>query len=592
MRNATSVPDRLVQVSAAILSLIYLTTGLAYLCLDYWSVTQQDFWRIFDICLNHSWLHSAIYKFNGHSLFFPSFIWLADLRFFHGIQTMIFGASLVLLLLSTALLLLPIWKDRTIDRTTKTLATLTIVGVSFWMGRASITTSGGFNCMASFVMLGVAWAFLLLPKLAAAQPQSWRTDALVVFAGFVASFSFGTGLAIWPCLLFLGWSMRLPWRTLGLLTAGALGAGLIFRFLPPHIAASSLIPPGASLGPLMLEALRDFCRLLGAPLLYCTTAWQGRQISTEMIQSSRWLLWSGAAGLLLATALAIKHLLHRDLLDKKLTAIGLGLMIFNLASLLLVVMGRLAYFRELPDQIAAPRYWFWSALFWAGLILVVLDLGTRRAWLRWPGIALALAAPLVGWQGHREEGIHWRYSKLLSEESATGLINGVRDPQRLLFREIDQINILAPQLRAHRLDMFASGFQDWIGQPVTAIFKGGRVKRGLRGKAAIEYISDGPDRENAVRVVGQISPGKHEVPPTMVILNSQNAVVGVARSFYTSDLFNWLLFDNRISRAPFRGYIREYHKGEQYTLRSVNRQQVSEEAIQIADPAPNPKPEG
>lgn len=586
MRDSTSVADRLVQVSAIFLSIIYLTTGLAYLCLDYWSVTQQDFWRIFDICLNHSWLHSAVYKFNGHSLFFPSFIWLADLRFFHGIQTMVFCASLVLLLVSTALLLLPIWKDQTIDHTTKALATLTIVGVSFWMGRGSITTSGGFNSMASFVMLGVAWAFLLLPRMADPQLQSWRTDALIVFAGFVASFSFGTGLAIWPCLLFLGWCMRLRWRALGLLAAGALSAGLVFRFLPPHIAASSLIPPGATLGPLLIEALRDFCRLLGAPLLYCTTAWQGSQITTEMIQSSRWLLWSGAAGLLLATVLATKHLLHRDLLDKKLTAIGLGLMIFNLASLLLVVLGRLAYFRELPDQIAAPRYWFWSALFWAGLILVILDLGTRRAWVRWPAITLALAAPIIGWQGHREEGIHWRYAKLISEEGATGLINGVRDPQRLLFREIGQINILAPQLRAHRLDMFAAGIQDWIGQPVATVFKGERTKHGFRGKAAIEYISDGPDREHAVRVVGQIHPRKDAVPSTMVILNSENVVVGVARSFYTSDFFNRVLFGNRISRAPFRGYIREYHGGEHYTLRSVDRHRVSEDAIKIADPAP------
>ena len=87
MPKGGTIAERTVQLCAILLATIYLISGLTYLCLDYWSVTQQDFWRIYDICLNNSWLHSAIYKFNGHSLFFPSFVWLADLRFFHGNQT-------------------------------------------------------------------------------------------------------------------------------------------------------------------------------------------------------------------------------------------------------------------------------------------------------------------------------------------------------------------------------------------------------------------------------------------------------------------------------------------------------------------------
>jgi hypothetical protein len=586
MPKEATIAERIVQICAILLAVIYLISGLAYLCLDYWSVTQQDFWRIYDICLNHSWLHSAFYKFNGHSLFFPSFVWLADLRFLHGDQAVVFYVSLALLIVSTGLLLVPIWRDVNLDITTKILATLTIVGVTFWMGRASITVSGGFNCMASFVMLGLAWALLLLPNMNAPLPQWCRKAILVICAGYVASFSFGTGLAIWPCLLFLGWCLRLPWRSLGAIVVGGLSAGLIFHFLPPQGAASSLIPAGASIGPLCVEALIDFCRLLGAPVLYCTTAWQGTQITTAMTQSSSWLLLSGAAGLLLAVAVAAVYLIRRDLQAKTLESIGLGLIIFNLASLLLVVAGRLEYFREIPDQIAAPRYWFWSSLFWAGLLLVGLGHGTRHNWMRWPSILFVLAVPIVGWQGHRDEGLHWRYAKLLSEQSATGLINGVRDPDRMLFREMEQIDILAPQLRARRLDMFTAGVQDWIGQSAVERFSRDREKNRFRGQAHVERVPDGFNQANVVRVVGQVYNGKHTTPSTMVILDNHGIVVGIARSFATNNFFNWSLYGNRMSRAPLYGYIRQYNPATQYFIRSANEYRMSEQEIQITGPLP------
>src|SRR4029079_15742475 len=134
MGRTGTLPERIVQICAIIFTAIYLITGLAYLSLGYWSVTQQDFWRLYHICLNNSWLHSALYKFNEHSFFFPSFIWLADLHFFHGDQAIIFYASLIFLIASTSLLLVCVWRDKSTDLTTRILATLVIAGVGFWMG--------------------------------------------------------------------------------------------------------------------------------------------------------------------------------------------------------------------------------------------------------------------------------------------------------------------------------------------------------------------------------------------------------------------------------------------------------------------------
>ena len=433
MDRTGTLPERIVQICAIAFTAIYLITGLAYLCLDYWSVTQEDFWRAYHICLNNSWLHSALYKFNGHSLFFPSFIWLADLRFFHGDQAFIFYASLFLLIASTGLLLVCAWRDKLLDLTTGLLATLVIAGLGFWMGRESITAASGFNCMASFVMLGLAWALLLLPRMGAPFQHWWRLSVLLLFAGYLASFSFATGLAIWPCLIFLAWCMRLPWRTLAVIMIGAVSAALIFHFLPPKGDHSNLLPPGTPLGAICLEAADDFFRLMGAPVFYCTTAWQGIQITEELTKSSIFLVCTGGIGVLLAIVVLGAYFLRRSLAGRNLEMIGLAFVSFNLGSLFLVVAGRLVYFREYPSQIAAPRYIFWSSLFWAGLVLVTLGLATRHRWMRAPTAVLVLCLPVLGWQAHRDEGAHWRYSRLLTEKAATGLINGVYDPGQVLL---------------------------------------------------------------------------------------------------------------------------------------------------------------
>ena len=232
MDRGAKTAERAVQIGALLFAAIYFISGILYLCLSYWNVTAQDFWRLFYVCVHYPWLESTFYKVNNHPIILPNLIWLADLRFFHGSHLVLFIIGLTLLLISTALLLLPVWRDREIDFTGKCLATLALSFGSFWMGRSMITASGGFNIMTSLVVLGAAVAFLLLPKIAANPSPDWRMTALIVLAGFFASFSFGTGLALWPTLLFLGWYLRVPWRPLAILVLAAAVVVVIYRHLP------------------------------------------------------------------------------------------------------------------------------------------------------------------------------------------------------------------------------------------------------------------------------------------------------------------------------------------------------------------------
>ena len=584
--KAAGIAERIAQICALVFAVIYLASGVAYLCLDYWPVTESDFWQIYDTCLNHSWMESALLKFNNHSLFFPSFIWLADLRFFHGDQGVLFTVGLLLLIISTLLLLMPIWREPAMDLTGKCLGTLVIIFGSFWMGRATITTSGGFNCMTSSVTLGAAAGFLLLPNMRAASPYFWRTTTLLICAGFVATFSFGSGVAVWPSLLFLGWNLRLPGRSLAILVLATLSALLIYRFLPPPDDASVLWESMRSHLPTAVIALNYLCWLVGAPLFYSITAWQGIRPSSALIESSGWLLWGGAAGLALALIAMGSQFARRDLKGNSMEFVGLALISFNLCVLLLVVAARVERFQEISTDPTAPRYLFWTSLFWAGLLLLALHHVQRRRWLRWPCILFVLAFSIAGWQEHLDEGFRWRNAKLRASRCATSLINGVTDPRSLFAASQEQVDILAPQLRARRLDMFAAGIQDWIGRPAAELFGRDREKNRFRGKANVERIPNGPDRDSAVRVVGLLYPGKHAVPSTMVVLDAQETVVGIARSFATSNLFNSLLFGNRMPGIPLHGYIRQYDPAIRYTIRSADNRRMSDQEIQIGESTP------
>ncbi len=582
MDRLAELTNRVVQVAALLLATIYLVSGILYLCLSYWNVTEQDFWRIYYVCLNYSWLESTLLKVNNHSVIFPNLIWLADLRFFHGSQLLLFIVGLALLLVTTSLLTVPVWRDRQMDLTGKCLATLALILGGFWMGRAMITASGGFNCMTSLVILGAAIAFLLLPRMGPDFPPNWRSTTLILLAGFLASFSFGTGLALWPTLLFLGWYLRVPWRSLVILLLAALVVVVIYRLLPPPDKNLVLRGGADTPGLISIDTLKHLCMLVGSPLFYAVSALQKTPISPRLIQSSGWLLWGGGAGLVFAAVLTFPRLMRRDLEPGSVEFIGLALIVLNLCALVLTAAGRVRHFQALPFEAAAPRYIFWSSLFWTGILLVAIHHTHRRQWLRWPCILVVLAFPIAAWPEHRDEGFRWRYARSQADESATSMINGVFDPARLLASNQEFVNLLLPQLRAGRLDMFAEGLQDWIGQPAAQLFAGRRDAREFHGHADLKRLAGGRDKDTAVKVTGQLIANEGRTPSTMVILDSAGTVVGVARSFSSDKFLNWLLYGGRMPNGQLAGYIRNYEAGARYFLRAAGPAGVSTGEIAIA----------
>ena len=58
-----------------------------------YSVTRQDYWRVYKTDLSRPFPLNALVKHNDHPVFFPSLVWLPILYYFHNDQTLLFSAD-------------------------------------------------------------------------------------------------------------------------------------------------------------------------------------------------------------------------------------------------------------------------------------------------------------------------------------------------------------------------------------------------------------------------------------------------------------------------------------------------------------------
>ncbi len=580
MHRFAGMAERGIQAFAILIGAVFLLSGVVYLYLGRVTcLATGNFWSIYAFSWNHTWFQSALLKQAGHVTFFPSILGLANLRFFHGDVQMLFFAGLGLLFITVSLLLIPVWRDTTVTLTAKTLSTLVVLMGNFWLARASITANGEFNCDTSLAMGGAALAFLLIAKTRCSR----TVTAIVVCAGFLASFSFGTGLAIWPTLLLLAWCLRLPRRTIVLLGISALAAAVIYALLPVLPSSYAVQEKAeASLNP--MRVITEFCRLVGSPVLDSITAWRGAKTLPDLRQSFSITL-SGVVGLTLAGIVIIPRIFRRDLGKSGLESTGLSLLIFNLFALTLITVGRIIQFDLVPF---APRYLFWSSLFWTSLILLGIKLAERLQWGRLPTLLLPFAIAFFVWPAHYQTALWCKNAQILYDNDATALINGAVDAQRkqMVPREFKQIFEerlqLASELRARRMDVFADGLQDWIGLREADVFGVRHKPEALRGQCRVDGLGQCDTGAPAGRVSGRALKHDKSIPRILVITDSNGVIRGVARSARISHFVDRTLYESKLAaKIGFVGYIREYNPEGRYVVRSADNLTLSDEAIPV-----------
>jgi hypothetical protein len=579
------VAERATQSVALAMAMVFFISGIFYLYNGRWTVTHTDYWYIYDCCLNGPWLTCALTTYAGHSLFFPSLIWLANIYFFHNNQQLLAVLGFALLLLTVILTLIPVWRDGTVGRTAKLAATLILIVGNFWLVRSAITASGGFNCICSLALGGAVLAFFWLPKTGHGARPAWTRWIVIVAAGFVSSLSFGTGLSIWPTLLALGWALRLPLRSLGLLCLAGICTSVIYLSLPGNVYGGLSWQPAMSWLPAAAAQVQLLCKLIGMPLLYAKTAWLNENLTSEEVVSSIFSLWCGVAGLALAALAIVPRLIRRDLGRSSLELIGLGLLIFNLGALILIVAGRaqLGGFSSPRYLVAAVRYLFWGTLFWTGLLLVAIQRAESKEWMRWLTFLCVLAIPVLTFPEHVRRAVSLRRASFLAQSAATSLINDVRDLDviKILWVDPEQVYRLAPEFRARRLDMYAAGLQDWIGQSETSLFDGHRRSFALQGRLRVEALLKCDDGAPAARCTGRVMYDGELLPEQLVIIDPAGKICGVARP----TLFRGPLKPSQqlfgFSPNGFVGYIRHYDPTLHYFVRAVAGRASSEEKLPV-----------
>jgi hypothetical protein len=592
--------ERSVQICAAVTAFIFLITGIVYVYLGSYPATHADFWSIYEDYFRHSWIRTAALKDGGTPLFFPNLFWLTSVKFFDGSQQPLIFIGLALLFITAALLLVPVWRDETVGLTMKIIATMAIIVGNFWMGRWAITLSGGFNSENSLAMAGVALALVLIPKAS----HYWPIMPVITCAGFIASFSFGTGFAIWPTLLLLAWCLRLRSASFITLGVSTLAAIVIYELLPPHSKDYTVFQAAGSSG---ITLVAHLCRLIGSPVLYATVAWQeGWKAFVGSDRGSMLVLWSGMVGLVLGGIAVVRRVARRDLGKSSLEIVGLGLIVFNVGAMTVIIAGRIQYFHVMPSEVMAPRYVYWSSLFWTGLFLVGMQRAERLRWGRRPMALLALAIAVFAWPEHYRVWFHGKTAQCFFKEAATAVISGVVDDNNLMLSlHPERIARVAPQLRAHRLDMFADGLQDWIGLSETSLFGGRRKPEHLQGRCRVSKLLKSDKGAPAARIVGHAVTRQHlprivqwlltpvswvagqkvkkgyVTPKTLVVIDPKGVVRGVARSCSLSPVVNGVFYHGAFSTTDFLGYIRDYDPQLEYVVRSAHGNALSEETIAV-----------
>jgi hypothetical protein len=579
--------ERTFQATAAVLAAAFLASGIVFLCQGHITVTVFDMWHLYGFALNHP-LRAILTKYGSHSFFFPTIIWLTDITFFGNNQELLFLLGLTLLIVTAIVLLISVWRDNTISRTAKVVASVVVVTINFSMSRASITSIGPFNCICSPALLGAVVAFTCLAAAGAARRLSPWAIILMIIAGFVSSFSFGSGFAVWPTLLFLGWSARLSWRALATILGAGVIAVVVYLILPgaaPEIAVQDAISTST--------ALRRFCSLLGTPFLYAVKAWSFRPLSIAAAQSSNIPVAFGAAGIALVLAAALPRFVRRDLGASKLQMIALALTIFNFIAIGFIVAGRTAHMHASASEVVAPRYMFWSSLFWAGLFLVLVQWADAKRWARWPVFSTLSLLPILVWPQHYQTAAWAKYASLLMDSAATSLINGVCDNEKVveLYRKPDIIYALAQQYRQKRLDMFAAGIQDWIGRSAGDV-SGGRYRSvRLKGNVTVQSLIRCEKGPAAGRVTGWAIERERHIPRRLVLLDPNGTVCGLARPAEIRMDVNGRNKLGKFTASGFLGYIRNYNPETRYTACAADDNGFSRETLPVAplQPAPSNK---
>lgn len=357
-----------------------------------WRDLYADPWRLYERFVTLPFPANVLFLENGHRPVVPNLLRVAEIAWLGGNQVLQWGVGLAFAVLTVLVGWTIVLRDRALSGLDRAACALVLSLAVFWLANSRMLMHPNESVHTYLITLLVAIAASVGSGIAERGGGSGWKIAVCAGCGFVATFSFGPGLALFVALAVVLAIVRASWRHVALVIVAMLVTLAAYFALPGGQGVSGVLklqPPAN---------LRIAAQWLASPIMYLLLPFLDGNLAAVL--PGQWLrrvaIWTangytaqfgsvwqsvwpqaaiGAAGI---AALLLQSLARWRRRDVTPTAFaGLLFAWFGLGVAAVVALSRLAYFEVYPGQVYANRYLPWPCLFWAGLVLVAL--GRRRA---------------------------------------------------------------------------------------------------------------------------------------------------------------------------------------------------------------------
>ncbi len=448
----------------AVAALAVVAIGLALMIVVSPRVPYADQWGFYRLLIEEPFGRYLFMAENGHREVLPKLARMAELRWLDADQSLQIGVAIVFALATLGVLVHATARARLAPGTRLAILAVGVLGV-FWTGNQRALAHPN-DAIHAYLVTFFAFAGLVLVLRASGRDETRRAIAAAL-CGLAATFSFGSGIAALPAMLFVLALRRAPWAAWWPLLAGLAIAFALYLAGAAEATTTTLrFDPVAQLA-LGLHWLAAPLVYVSWPLLDPAIAAQlpvgpARAVATTIagawasvfgpIDTSRApQIVVGAVGLAWFLAAGFRAWRDREG-DVPVVRLALGIAGFAACVGAIIALSRASYFVANPDQIQAPRYLVWSSLFWAGLLMA--SLARSRVPARAVGVTLAVllvVAPSEVWMGRLALAM-----RSAADQVAIGATVGVlAEDEPLGENLIEQVRALAPLLRERGEIMFA-----------------------------------------------------------------------------------------------------------------------------------------
>jgi len=463
--------DVVLAACSVLLGVFATGTMVAVGYLDYTSYPWFDAWDYWTEYLTATHPMAVLFdRMNEHRIVITRLLQLADLAWFRADSRLLVSAAYLIQLGSVAVLYrmaAAAFPWRPVERAYAAGLILTFAfAAGQWMNFTWAFLNGflmvPFAVMSAFALLKNSVKDTPTHRMAA---MSWVLASILM--ALVATGSLSNGVLVWPLLVAMAATLRLPARVVALIAG--VGVLVILAYLSGDARAtnanvgSGLQRPGtvlifalASLGSVLDEPMLVLGRMMGAE-------WGAHRIPVAAL--------AGAIGLAAAAYLTFAAIWKRAALDRHRIAL-LYTLAFFIATSLLIGVGR----ARLPlAEALTPRYVTFSALFFACLLVMGISEaalarpGKSRLGLRFAALILAV---FVGGLPQLPKVAYAAETERFLAEGEYALINDVYaiEAWYRFFNAPGRMIPVVRYFREHRLSLFARDWTTWIGEPVADHF--------------------------------------------------------------------------------------------------------------------------